>query len=253
MARPRSRHLRTAGRALALAAATGAALVAGIGAAAAADPPIPAFEAEYQVKYGRLTLGESRLELSYPEPGQYRYEMYLAPRGLARAILGTDLTDISEGRVADDGALVPERFIHKREGRDERHEETRFDREAERIHFPDAEAIALEDGAVDRLLPQLLIMRDLAETFDQVLAYRIADDGEISEYRFERQGRERVSVPFGSQRAERLQRVREGDSDRESNAWVYPRMSNLPLKIEHIADGRTFVMELKEVSGPITD
>ncbi|MBK5943025.1 DUF3108 domain-containing protein [Halorhodospira halophila] len=222
-------------------------------AALAEAERIPEFRAEYEVKYGRLTLGTSRLELEYLGDDRYRYEMFVRPRGLARAVLGTNLTDISEGRVLEDGTLRPERFIHKREGRDERHEEITFDHDAGQVTFEDGERIDLEEGAVDRLLPQLLIMRDLSATFDRVLTYRIADDAEISDYSFERKGRERVSVAAGSYRAERIQRVRDGDSSRESNAWVYRRMHNLPVKIEHADSGRTFVMELTDVSGPIRD
>ena len=236
--------------------ALAAALLAGglsAPAAAAGDERIPAFRAEYEVRYGRLTLGESRLELEYIGDDRYRYEMHVRPRGIARAVLRTDLTDISEGRVAGDGSLEPERFTHKRSGRSEREETVVFDAETTTIRFDDGETLDWEDGAVDRLLPQLLIMRDLAGTIERKLTYRIADDGEISDYTLERKGRERVSVPAGSYRAERVQRVREGDSDRESNAWVYRRWSNLPVKIEHIDSGRTFVMELTEVSGPIRD
>ncbi|ABM61494.1 DUF3108 domain-containing protein [Halorhodospira halophila] len=222
-------------------------------AAAAEAERIPEFRAEYEVKYGRLTLGTSRLELEYLGDDRYRYEMFVRPRGLARAVLGTDLTDISEGQVLADGTLRPDRFVHKREGRDERHEAITFDHDAGKVTFADGTAIDLEEGAVDRLLPQLLIMRDLSATFDRVLTYRIADDEEISDYSFERKGRERVSVAAGSYRAERIQRVRDGDSSRESNAWVYRRLHNLPVKIEHADSGRTFVMELTEVSGPIQD
>ncbi|MFW6380353.1 MAG: DUF3108 domain-containing protein [Halorhodospira sp.] len=223
-------------------------------AAESAEVPIPAFRAEYEVRYGRMTLGRSRLELSYPDDGaRYRYKMFVTPTGLARLILGTELIDVSEGRVLADGTLRPERFVHRREGRDERRDTIRFDYEADKVTFEDGTALPLEDGAVDRLLPQLLIMRDLSATFEQVLTYRIADDEEISDYSFERQGRERVSVPAGSYRAERIQRVREDGSSRESNAWVYRRLHNLPVKIEHVESGRTFEMELKSVEGPITE
>jgi len=254
---PRRAALRLAAGALAAALAA-AGPAAGEEPAAPADKAaerIPAFQATYKVRYGRLTLGKSRLDLAYRDGGdRYRYEMYVEPTGLARLVLGTDLRDVSEGRVLADGTLRPERFVHTREGRDERREVIRFDHEADKVTFQGGETLALEAGAVDRLLPQLLIMRDLAaRRFQDVLTYRIAEDGEISDYAFERQGRERVSVPAGSYRAERIHRVREGDSDRASNAWVYRRLHNLPVKIEHVDDGRTFIMELKSVAGPITD
>lgn len=245
---------RRAAARLAAAALAAACLAAAPAALAAEAERIPAFEATYKVKYGRLTLGKSRLELAYRDGGdRYRYEMYVEPTGLARLVLGTDMRDISEGRVLADGQMRPERFVHEREGRDERHEEIRFDHEAGEVTFQGGETRALEAGTVDRLLPQLLIMQDLAASFQDVHTYRIAEDGEISDYAFERQGRERVSVPAGSYRAKRIHRVREGDSDRESNAWLYPRLHNLPVKIEHVDDGRTFVMELQEVEGPITE
>lgn len=224
-------------------------VAAGSGTAAAeTETParIPPFFAEYAVTLGRLTLGHSTLELTYPETDRFRYEMFVSPSGLARMILGTDYTDITEGRITEAGKLEPERFRHEREGRDERVEEIVFDREAGVVRFDGEEELEWSPEYVDRLLPQLLIMRDLSGRIGETLRYAIADGGEVSDYTFRAMGRERVSVDAGRFRAERIKRVRD-NGDRESNAWVDPEQYNLPVKIEHVAGGRTFIMELKSV------
>ncbi len=245
--------------------AAAALLLAGLlsaGAAAATDERIPAFEAEYVVKYGRMTIGEGTLSLSYPEDGRYRYRLYVTPRGLARLLVGIDLTEVSAGRIEAGGALAPERYVHRREGRSERHEALRFERrqgddgdeDQLRVHLPGGKEKAVAADTVDRLLPQLLMMRDLEASGRKAFTYRVVDeDGELSDYTLRRQGREHISVAAGDFRAERIQRIRGQGSSRETRAWVDPRRHNLPLRIEHTTDGRTFVMELEAVHGPITE
>lgn len=219
---------------------------------AKATQRIPPFAAEYAVKYGILTLGRSTLELEYPAEHSYRYQMFVAPQGIARAALGTDYTDTSEGRITAGGELRPEHFRHEREGRDNQIEDVIFDHEADVIHFDGAKTLDLEPDYVDRLLPQLLIMRDLLDTERDQLTYSIVDDGEVNEYTFKRLGREEISVPAGNFTAIRIQ-LHRADADKESNAWVDPQRHNLPLKIEHIAGGQTLVMELRSVEGELTN
>ncbi|MCG5531428.1 DUF3108 domain-containing protein [Halorhodospira halochloris] len=211
--------------------------------------PIPAFFAEYDVKYGVFTLGSSTLELSYPRPDRYRYQMFVAPQGIARTALGTDYTDTSEGRLTASGRPRPDYFLHEREGRDEKVEDIIFDRDAGKIHFDDGESIELQEHYVDRLLPQMLIMRDLMHSEDDELTYAIVDGGDVKEYTFKRMGREEIRVAAGRFEALRIKMRR--DDDEESSAWVDPQRHNLPLKIEHIASGQTLVMELRSVSGDL--
>lgn len=242
--------------------AAAALLLAGLlgAGAAAAGERIPAFEAEYVVKYGRMPIGEGTLSLSYPEDGRYRYRLYVTPRGIARLLIGIDLTEVSAGRIGPDGTLAPERYVHRHEGRSERRETVRFERrdsgdgEALRLRLPGGEVKAVAADTVDRLLPQLLMMRDLEASGREAFTYRVVDeDGELSDYTLRRQGRERISVKAGEFRAERIRRIRGQGSSRETRAWVDPRRHNLPLRIEHTTDGRTFVMELEAVRGAITE
>lgn len=211
---------------------------------------IPAFYAEYAVKYGILTLGRSTLELKYPQPRSYRYRMFVAPQGMARALLGTNYTDTSAGRITKIGALRPEHFRHERDGREEKVEEIIFAHDAGEIRFDDKPSIELQPQHVDRLLPQLLIMRDLLRGDRDKLTYSIVDGGKVKEYTFRRLGREEIHVPAGSFEAEKI-RLHRDDAAKESNAWLDPQRHNLPLKIEHIAGGQRLVMELRAVEGEL--
>lgn len=237
---------------LAAAVTAGALLLGGIpasGVAGAGEPP-PAFEAEYVVKYGRMTLGEGRFELDYPETDRYTYRLEIEPRGLARMFLRGGVTEESTGRVVD-GRLQPERYTYERTGSRERTNTVTFDHDAGRATFNGGSRIDLEEGEVfDRLVPQVLLMTDLAGLDGDEITYRVADDEELRDYTMRRSSADPVEVEAGRFDVTEVERVRSG-SDRTTRIWVAPELQYLPVKGEHESGGRTLTLELRRLEGPL--
>lgn len=217
------------------------------------EPP-PAFEAEYSVHYGHMTVGVAHFSLRYPASDRYEYRLALEPRGLVRVIMRGEVEEYSEGRVVD-GRLKPEHYRYEQTGSRERLREVSFDYDDMTAVFDGDKRVSLGDEpgeVLDRIVPQVMLMVDLPTLDGREITYRVADDDEISGYTMRLRGEDRVRVEAGRFDVKEVRRVRR-DSDRSTRIWVAPELHHLPVKGEHESSGRTFELRLRSVSGAVTD
>jgi hypothetical protein len=212
-------------------------------------PRLQPYSADYRVSMGNLVIGRANITLSLSSDGQYRYRAYTAPVGLAAVFRKDEITEQSEGRIAND-TIIPSRYLytHKRPKRT-RQVNLDFNWESGRVANQTADSLwsmEIPQGTQDKFSQQLALILALSRG-DQAAEYQVADGGLLKSYRYTEVSREPVNTESGQYHTIKLARNKD---DRPSRAtlWFAPALNFLPVRIaKHEKDG-DYVMELISVS-----
>jgi len=217
------------------------------GGPAAAIPP--SFTARYEVSHSGLTLGEATVRYQQIGADRYRYSSVTRPVGITTMFYNAQIEELSEGRITSDG-FKPERYEYDRTGSRAREASLVFDWQALKVRN-DVEGkswdMKIPADALDRMVSQLQLMRDLAES-EQNLTYRVADGGKLRVFVLQVLGRERIDTPYG--RLETVKIIRKVDTNRRSTVfWCAPALHYMPVRIDHREKGENFRMTLANLTG----
>jgi hypothetical protein len=86
----------------------------------------------------------------------------------------------------------------------------------------------------DRLLYQLLLMRDLREG-KQPIRYTVIDGNKVKDYPIEVLGPESLQTPLGNLETVKVRYQKPG-SDRSTTLWCAKSLGYLPVKLDHHED-----------------
>jgi hypothetical protein len=206
----------------------------------AAGAELAGFHAEYKLKYSVLG-GEMFLDLRQAiEKDTYTYEVRTKALGLTKIFLRGTAIEWSKFRVTATGLRPLHYLLDDGSGKEENKTDIRFDWD-EGIAFSEHEGenfmIPIQDGTLDRLSADILVIMDLraGRTPD---TYAIANGDEVDIYGFEALGEEEIKVKAGTFRALKFKRQREGSS-RSTLIWYAPDADYLPVRIELQKNGNT--------------
>lgn len=209
--------------------------------------PAPApFSARYEVRTRGLAVGVMERRLSQMSADEFRFESVTTTVGIARLLYRDVIREITHWRSGD---VAPEMldYEYHQVGSKDRHVKIMFDYASGTIRNVvngNSWSMELEPGVVDKLVYQVLVMRDLAAGIRD-LSYRIADGGRIKTYVFQAQGTELQTTPAGSFQAVILQRFRPGD-DRDTTIWCAEQLGFLPIRVDQVdADGSLVTIRLQ--------
>ncbi len=227
-----------------------AGLAAGAAAVAAPAPTdLQPFIARYAVKYGRMGIGDSKLELQRGDgPGRWVLMSAADASGLARLIASNTLVQTSTVLVKD-GHVRPLRFSFN-DGQERRQEDVELDfdwtkgrvtgtAKGEPVDLP------LEQNAQDPVSNQLAAMLDLlsGRQPEPYAMYDNAKQPKAYGYKFVK--RERLETPAGTFDTLVYSSSREG-SNRETVLWLAPALGYLAVQVESYRKGkRGFSMYLE--------
>lgn len=107
--------------------------------------------------------------------------------------------------------------------------------------------VPLEEGTLDKLLYQLIVMQDLKQG-KRNLQYKIVDKGKIKTYIPNFLGTESVSTGQGKLETLKYQKVAE-DGERSTTLWCAPNLHFLPVQVEHNEKGELIKLLLETVVG----
>jgi hypothetical protein len=209
----------------------------------AADGTLAPFIAEYEVRYGNLTVGSSRTELARAnQPGHWTIESQSNARGFARIIASGTLSQRSRFE-ADAAGLRPRSYRFddgtRRTGNDVTLE---FDWRAGRVTGVAEDEpvdVALEPGLQDAASIQALVMMRLRAGSEPGAIPMIEKD-RIKRYRYTLLRRERLKTAIGEYDTVVYRSARDGSS-RETLSWYAPALGYALLQAEQHRDGdRTF-------------
>lgn len=228
-----------------------------VGAPAVAAPTqteLQPFIARYEVKYGRMGIGGSKLELQRGDgPGRWVLRSEADASGLARLIASNTLVQASTVLV-EDGQVRPFRFTFN-DGQERRQEDVELDfdwskRRVTGTAKGEPVDLPLEENAQDPVSNQLAAMLDLmhGRQPEPYAMYDNAKQPKVYGYKFVR--REQLETPAGTFDTVVYSSSREG-SGRETMLWLAPALGYLAVQVESYRKGkRGFSMYLENyVSG----
>jgi len=220
-----------------------AALAAGAPASASAQSAPSPFVAEYDVRYGGLSVGSSRTELRRePQAGRYVIETRSTASGFARIIAGGTLVQRSAFEL-DGAAMRPLSYRFDDGTADTDHDVTlEFDWRGGRVRGTAEDApvdIAAEPGLQDAASIQALVPLRLQSGLAPGTVAMIEKD-RIKRYRYTELRRERIKTALGELDTVVYRSSRDG-STRETISWYAPSLGYALVRAEQRRDGdRTF-------------
>ena len=227
----------------ALAVATFAAAALAAAALARAQGAPHPYVAEYDVRYGGLSVGSSRSELrAGPQPGRYVFETRSTATGFARIIAGGTLQQQSTFEL--DGTTMRPLSYRFDDGTadTERDVALEFDWHAGRVRGTAEEAavdLAAESGLQDAASIQALVTLRLQAGIAPGTIAMIEKD-RIKRYQYTELRRERIKTALGELDTVVYRSAREG-STRETISWFAPSLGFVLVRAEQRRDGdRTF-------------
>lgn len=214
--------------------------------ALAAEPaPVKPFDASYEVLRNGKALGSSRTTLSQENGGWRFHSEVVGERGMA-ALAGFKISQTMDFQWQD-GQLRPSRSIYDQQATlGSRKVEVHYDWSSRHYRLVDRKGEhrhALTDEVVDRYGSPIALAAKLAagETdFTLMVAY---PDGP-REWHFRVTGEETVTVPAGSFRTLRVERIRD-DDDRHTTSWHAPERNYLAVRTLQDEEGTTLESRLR--------
>ena len=199
------------------------------------------FIARYDVKYGRMGIGESRLELRRGDgPKRWVLESEADASGLARLIAGSTLVQTSTVLV-ENGEVRPLQFTFN-DGMERKQEDVQLDFDwAQRRVTGTAKGepvdLPLEANGQDPVSNQLAAMVDLmnGRQPEPYAMYDRSKGPKVYGYRFVK--RERLETAAGTFDTVVYSSSREG-SDRETMLWLAPALGYLAVQVESYRKGK---------------
>ncbi len=214
-------------------AATFVLLTASACAAAEAGFPVQ-FTARYSVAANGREMGEMTRSLEESAPaGEFVFRSELrATRGLL-ALLRVKVVETSRWRLHGN-SVVPLEYEYRQSGPKKRLSRAKFDWQAgvvSVLHKDQAATIETRPGVLDKLLYQLVLMRDLEA--GATLRYSVIDGNTLKEYPIVKLGHERIETPIGMLDTVKIEHQRPGKA-RRTTLWCAESLGYLPVKLDHL-------------------
>jgi len=211
--------------------------------------PLPDFSASYELRLASLRIGTSTIRLETGADGGYLYESRSTPSKLASWLFKEKLHETSRGTLGDNG-VRPNVYRYQLSGNRDRREELHFNWQSmtvSNVVEGDRWEIDMPGGTLDKLASQLGMMRALARGRTDI-TFNIADDGEVTQYRFSMIGQETLELPAGTFNTIKITKLR-NNKKRETYLWCAPTLNYLPVRIwQREKDGSEYESNLVEFS-----
>ncbi|MEB8431053.1 DUF3108 domain-containing protein [Cocleimonas sp. KMM 6892] len=190
-----------------------------------------AFEADYSVAKGSMSLGNLNASLQY-SGNRYIYSKSTKATGIAAMLTGITITEKTDGLFSGQ-TIVPQNYLFNQS----RRSKSRIDK----IHFNGKSAVgsykdnkfnlAVQPGIQDRASLELVLANDIGSNKQQ-LNYTVVERGKVKQYNFQKLGNEQVQTPAGTFNTVKVKVVRTGNK-RETVFWLAKEIDFVPVKIRH--------------------
>ncbi len=212
----------------------------------------PRFEAVYSLHTKGIKVAEMTRELETAVGGGFVFRSETVATGLVGLFRREHVTERSHWEFAGD-QVQPLLYRYERSGgKRDRVVSVDFDPDKSEVlntYNDKTWRMAVPDGVLDKLLYQLVMMRDLATAADGTYSYAIADGGKVKTYRYETRGSEAVETPLGTFEAVIIERNSESSAKR-TRIWCARALNYLPVRVEHRdKKGNETVARLESLQG----
>jgi len=215
-------------------------------AAAAPAPPVPQFQARFNVLIDGLKVGEMERSEQRVGTDTYRLRSEMQTTGLIAFFKKERYIEQSRF-LWKNGAAVPLDYTNHHNGK-----------EIEALHFHwdqgvvkslrngKVSTVPIKPGTLGKLMYQVRLRHDLAAGKQQML-YHVADRGDIRDYRFKVLGKEIVKTPQGPMQTLKVARLSH-DPKRKTYFWAAIKHHYIFVQlIQHTADGHTYASYLTDL------
>lgn len=203
----------------------------------------PAFQANYSVSKGSMSLGNLHTALKY-SGNQYSYHKFTKATGLAALLTGIRITDNSDGKVSGQN-IIPQNYLYNQSKRKKaRIDKIRFhSKNAAGNYKGNAYNLAISPSTQDRASLEIVLARDLSLN-KKILSYPVVSRGEKSQYTFHKMGSEVLKTSAGTFNTIKVKVVRSGNK-RETIFWMAKELGYMPVKIRHREKGDIITSVIK--------
>jgi hypothetical protein len=216
--------------------------------AAATDPDLQPFTAQYQVIRNNIPLGNLVLQLELDPDGEYRYSGLTQPSAVIGWFVSDSVFEQSRGLYRN-RRIIPHAYEYRQSQTEPFEKRTRleFDWEAEKV-WTQSEGIrwsqTLKPGTHDKYSQQLALRLELSAG-NQSVSYPVADGGRIKTYHYQVVDNETITIPYGRLACLKVRRSKQNRSP-DYTIWFAPELDFLPVKIAHDRASGSYSMELTE-------
>lgn len=206
--------------------------------ATAADGALAPYVADYDVKYGRFSVGSSRTELTR-EGDAWVLESSTNASGLYRMIASGTLRQRSEFGLTADGPRPRSYLFDDGTADTDRDVSLQFDWAANRVRGIAEDKrvdIAAVAGLQDAASMQALVVARLRAGHEPGMVAMIEKD-KVKYYRYTFLRRETIKTAIGDVETVVYRSARDG-SDRETITWLAPKLGFVAVQAEQLTDGK---------------
>ncbi len=190
-----------------------------------------AFQANYKVSKGSLTLGNLHTSLKY-SGNNYSYHKYTKATGFAALLTGIRITENTDGQVSGH-IITPKKYLFNQSKRGGgKVDNINFSRNTATGNYKKKYfSVKTSADIQDKASMELLLAHDLSQNKSQ-LTYNIVTQGEKTQYRFQKLGNEKLKTPAGIFNTVKVKVVRSTNA-RETIFWMAKELDYMPVKIRH--------------------
>lgn len=200
-----------------------------------ASPELSPFRAAYTLSRAGVSVGTVLRTLRRESNGTYTYESQSQSTGMMSVFLKDRILERSHWQVVNDTVRSLSYVYERSGGSKHRNVRLAFDWQARTVTNDvdgDAWKMPVPDGAMDKLLYQIAVMRDLRAGKEK-LAYEVADGGKLKTYAFDIEGDDFIETALGTLKTTRVTRNRD---DRVTTIWCAVDYQYLPVQIEQFEE-----------------
>ena len=220
-------------------------------------PPIPLFDATYGVYALGMQIAEGGRHLRALGDGRYRFYTTVKAVGIAALVRDDQIEETTTWRWLNGQFQAEKYYFLQQNGQKRRFRQAVFDWTSRTVDsWKDEQHWRLplevdKQPVLDKILVQLALMRDLQQQADlQQRHYWVVNKEAIVQYRLQAKGQESIETDAGRFQTVKFLRRSSKNPARYSYLWCAPRLSYLPVQIEHTEpNGSTIRIRLLSLKG----
>ena len=190
-----------------------------------------AFQANYAVSKGSMTLGNLHTSLKY-SGNTYSYHKYTKATGLAALLTGIKITENTDGQFAGQNIIPKSYFFNQARHGKKKIDKTTFTKTNAIGSYKDKPYnLKITPNTQDRASLELSLARDLSLNKAR-LSYPVVSKGDKIQYTFQKLGSEVLKTSAGQFHTVKVKVVRSGKK-RETIFWLAKELDYMPVKIDH--------------------
>jgi len=217
---------------------------------AAADAPVGAFHARYELSHNGDPMGHADIRLDSDGAGNWTFVTESIGSGGLAGLVGAEIKERTVFRWHDGLPELIDSSYDQKVAWKRKQRHLRVDTGRGVVEASDekrSSELPFTPNLLDRHVTVLALAADRARGKTS-FQYTVADRHKVEPVVYRDAGSETVDTPAGSYRTERIERVRQKNPGRTTTSWLAPELGYLPVRlVQREPDGDTIEMRLVQM------